>query len=78
LANEPQYLQSIAAYKAAFAFVAEDSEKNATAGLKISEFSGFHAVQLLEHYRTSPENDAIRTTLKEWMGAAWCQRVLGF
>jgi hypothetical protein len=76
--NDPNYLNTNVAFKAAFAMVTEESMKYVAEGVKMREYNGTHAEQLLTHFKTSPENEAIRTTLKEWMGTAWTQRVFGF
>lgn len=77
-----------ASYKAAFALQAERTAKWLSLGLQVPEFQrpanmdassqGFHGAMLYHHFRTSPENAAIRRMLVETYGKGWTKRVLGF
>jgi hypothetical protein len=74
--NEPAYLQNTQ-FKAAFAMLAEQSLEFYGYGKGKQSFD-CDGTGELEHYKTSPDNAANRAAVKDWMGAAWTQRVLGF
>jgi hypothetical protein len=75
--NEPGYLQNDQ-FKAVFAMLAEESATYIERGLAIPNFNAFHARELREHFRSSPESADLRAALKRWLGARWTTRVLGF
>ncbi len=80
--KNPQYFASEAGkpYKAAFALEAERSAKYLALGLKIPQFSGFHAGQLFQIFRSGndPQTAKIRSSLVKIFGKGWTQRVFGF
>lgn len=82
--QNPQYFDPASAtgkqFKAIFAAQAERSARWVGRGLKVPDFSRFHAGQLFYEFQrgTGQESEAVRTHLKEWMGAGWTKRVFGF
>lgn len=74
--NEPEYLKNMQ-FKAAYALLAEESVKYIKLGAGDRRID-CDAVDLLNHFISSPESEKNRTVIKEWMGAVWTKRVLGF
>lgn len=74
--NEPLYLEN-QQFKAAFAMLASETAtllKEVSADGKID----CNASRYLDHFRTSPEAEQNRQTLREYMGSVWTSQVLGF
>jgi hypothetical protein len=80
--RNPQFFQTDGgrAYKAAFALSAERSSKWMSQGLRIREFSGFHAGQLFHLFQTSRDSQTVklRQSLIQLYGKGWTKRVFGF
>ena len=80
--RNPQFFETAEgkAYKAAFAVTAERSSKWMSQGLRIREFSGFHAGQLFQFFQTSndPQTVKLRQALVQLYGKGWTKRVFGF
>jgi hypothetical protein len=76
--REPESLRGNEQLKAVYAVFAEETLRWWVQGRVIELFQGFHGADLLEHFRTSPENERVRTYLKGWLGPEWTSRVFGF
>lgn len=75
--NEPEYLRTNVQFKAAYAMLAEQSMEYYNYGRGNRNFD-CNASIFVDHFVNSPDNDAIRATLRDWMGSGWTARVLGF
>ena len=74
--KEPEYLED-QQFKAAFAMLAEES----VAYIKEAAGEGVidcDASRDLEYFVKSPEAERNRRVIRDWMGAVWTSRVLGF
>ena len=76
--REPGYVAGSAALRALYGAFAEETVELLVDGGELRRFQGFHAHLLMEHFKSSTENEPIRRRLRSWLGAPWCQRVFGF
>ena len=80
--EEPSYLNENPQALAIFAMLAEQTKEwTIDQGIEVDLFSSWsndRAKGELNDFRTSPDNEAIRETLRDLFGASWTNEVLGF
>ena len=75
---DPNYLVNNSQFKAGYAMIMEESVRWVNEARKESIWQNSKAWAKFQNLQTAPDAAEVRAAIKELMGAAWTQRVLGF
>ena len=75
---DPNYLANNSQFKAGYAMIMEESVRWVNEAKKEAIWKNSKAWAKVQNLQTAPDAAEVRAAIKELMGAAWTQRVLGF